>query len=81
MAQRFTRQNFLPILALGVLVVVCYLSGRNGRFDIHIPAARRLPFASKARPPTVLTCSSDVAEVAPLRQTCTILPEEHALCP
>ena len=25
-----------------VLVVVCYLSGRNGRFDIHIPAGQAL---------------------------------------
>ena len=27
---------------LVVLVVVCYLSGRNGRFDIHIPAGQAL---------------------------------------
>ena len=27
---------------LVVLVVVCYLSGRNGRFDVHIPAGQAL---------------------------------------
>ncbi len=27
---------------LAVLVVVCYLSGRNGHFDIHIPAGQAL---------------------------------------
>ena len=34
---------------LVVLVVVCYLSGRNGRFDIHIPAGQALLVLVAAR--------------------------------
>ena len=34
---------------LVVLVVVCYLSGRNGRFDIHIPAGQALLVLVSAR--------------------------------
>lgn len=34
---------------LVLLVVVCYLSGRNGRFDIHIPAGQALLVLVAAR--------------------------------
>lgn len=34
---------------LVVLVVVCYLSGRNGRFDIHLPAGQALLVLVAAR--------------------------------
>ena len=34
---------------LMLLVVVCYLSGRNGRFDIHIPAGQALLVLVAAR--------------------------------
>ncbi len=34
---------------LVVLVIVCYLSGRNGRFDIHIPAGQALLVLVAAR--------------------------------
>ena len=62
---------------LVVLVVVCYLSGRNGRFDIHIPAGQALLVLVAAR---VLwgfagsTSSRFRAFIRPVREIAAYLP-------
>ena len=62
---------------LMVLVVVCYLSGRNGRFDIHIPAGQALLVLVIARVVWGFagsTSSRFRAFVRPVREIAAYLP-------
>ena len=60
-----------------LLVVVCYLSGRNGRFDIHIPAGQALLLLVVARVIWGFAGSSSSrfrAFVRPVREIAAYLP-------
>ncbi len=62
---------------LVVLVVVCYLSGRNGRFDIHIPAGQALLVLVAARVIWGFLGSSSsrfLAFIRPAREIAAYLP-------
>ncbi len=62
---------------LVVLVAVCYLSGRNGRFDIHIPAGQALLVLVAARVVWGFVGGSSSrfrAFVRPLRDIAAYLP-------